>query len=511
MTVSENLLSDPDPYYQESLAGEGEYWDNYIAGRLLHHDEIPGSVDFRIFFSQYSRKHHWGPPCLGPIAINFRESEIRYVLTQATSVPAARVLDLGCGAGWLSLELARQGAHVTAVDISHSNLAIARHMATTNARNFPFLYQKFAGLPCQLERFGSVEYVYSDLNSIELPRQEYDAVVVWDSLHHIQNLERLLDQVRASLKPDGVFVGVDHAFATPLTIAYNEAVAPWLKEINEWLVRENPEWLYRAANELAGQYDWGVLYVDYDVGPIDGFEAFEAEVRDEILSIIRRRPGQDSIEGSKLANPARVDANTTHPAARTGGVEENISPFEDVSAEQVMRLLIDKFGVRHFRTICPLIQPEQYFAAPRSEPERIFQHYLSALIVKFNEQAITELRADGQWFLFHLTAGRPHPGDLAGNLSHVRSSTSVESIVRALEHSKSELTTKEARIAALESELATMHNAIGESTSYASQVEAELNRKNDALRILERRVEQLEKELTQARAPRLPWKRPSPK
>jgi len=89
---SDSSGSDVDRRYSESLAGEGEHWGNFIAKRLLEHNEIPGSVDFRLFFTQYSYKHEWGPPCLGPIAINFREQEIRYVLPEATRVPSVRTL-----------------------------------------------------------------------------------------------------------------------------------------------------------------------------------------------------------------------------------------------------------------------------------------------------------------------------------------------------------------------------------------------------------------------------------
>jgi len=487
-------MPESNPNYARDLAEEGQFWTNFIADRLLRHDEIPGSVDFRIFFTEYSYKHNWGPPCLGPIAINFREREIRYILEQATKVPGARVLDLGCGSGWLSLELARQGAHVTALDISRTNLVIARHMANTNARNFPFLYQKFAGLPCSPEQFGSVEYIYSDLNSVELPRQEFDAVVVWDSLHHVQNLEHLLDQVRASLKPGGVFVGVDHAFATPLTISFNETVGPWLTDINDWLASRNPEWLYKKANDLAAQYQWGVLGVDYDVHPIPGFEAFQAQVRDELLSILRSELPQE--------RTARHDGHSA-------GADEHISPFEDVSAEHVMQALIDNFEARYFRTICPLITPEQYFSPPRSEPERIFQHYLSALILEFNEQAIRQQRADGQWLLFHLTAERPNSTGLSADLSRLRSNVSRDSIARDLEESRNALANKTAYISELEAELAGLKKPTEESTSYVSHVEAELARKNDAINDLERRVEQLELDLSKARAPRLPWKGPS--
>src|SRR6476659_2445128 len=159
--------------YSQALAGEGEYWDSFVAERLLR-GEIPGSIDWRLTFTQFRANHGWRPFCLGPAGINFRMNELRYLMDTAVSRPGARVLDLGCGAGWLSLELARRGAHVVALDISPTNLALGRYMAETNARNFPFLYQRFAGLPCNLQDFGSVEHVYADLNTVKLPASEYD-------------------------------------------------------------------------------------------------------------------------------------------------------------------------------------------------------------------------------------------------------------------------------------------------------------------------------------------------
>src|SRR5688500_6550241 len=139
-----------DIQYAQALQGEGEYWDNFIAQRLLR-GEIPGSLDWRLNFTQFRFNHDWRPFCLGTALINFRMRELKYVVTEATRRPGMRVLDLGCGAGWLSLELARRGAHVTALDISPTNLAIARYMSETNTRHFSFLYQRFLGLSCRLE------------------------------------------------------------------------------------------------------------------------------------------------------------------------------------------------------------------------------------------------------------------------------------------------------------------------------------------------------------------------
>src|SRR5205807_1641437 len=122
--------------------------------------------------------------------------------------------------------------------------------------------QRFAGLPCKLEDFGSVEYVFADLNTVNLPANEYDAVVVWDSLHHVAALERLLEQVRGALKPNGVFVGVDHSFATRRTEVFNHTVKSWLDDFYAWVTTNDPEWFYDGVTALGRQHDWGVLNVD---------------------------------------------------------------------------------------------------------------------------------------------------------------------------------------------------------------------------------------------------------
>ena len=51
-----------------------------------------------------------------------------------------------------------------------------------------------------------IEYAAADLNTIALEPGRYGAVFAAQTLHHIEALEHLLDQIRESLTPDGLFV-----------------------------------------------------------------------------------------------------------------------------------------------------------------------------------------------------------------------------------------------------------------------------------------------------------------
>jgi SAM-dependent methyltransferase len=49
-------------------------------------------------------------------------------------------------------------------------------------------------------------YEVADLNTAVLPKETYDAVYVHAALHHVFQLEHLLDQIKQTLKPGGLFV-----------------------------------------------------------------------------------------------------------------------------------------------------------------------------------------------------------------------------------------------------------------------------------------------------------------
>lgn len=99
-----------------------------------------------------------------------------------------RILDVGCGAGYMSLELAREGHHVTAIDISEGCIATAKAVLADN----PFT-----------EAFGSLEYRNCALDEAD---GTYDVVLFSVSLHHFPDVEAAVTKADAMLKPGGHFL-----------------------------------------------------------------------------------------------------------------------------------------------------------------------------------------------------------------------------------------------------------------------------------------------------------------
>jgi len=92
-------------------------------------------------------------------------------LLQSHCGKGLQILDVGCGAGYMSLELARAGYHVTGIDIAQSCIDIAERTLLEN----PYK-----------EGFGSLQYHVNPLHEVT---GQYDVVLFSVSLHHMTDLE----------------------------------------------------------------------------------------------------------------------------------------------------------------------------------------------------------------------------------------------------------------------------------------------------------------------------------
>lgn len=125
-----------------------------------------------------------------------------------------KVLDVGCGAGFLSNYLAKEGFEVTGIDLSASSLEIAQRRDET----------------------ASVKYLHADAYDLPFDPQTFDVVTSTDFLEHVTQPQKVIEEVSRVLMPSGFFF-----FHT-----FNKNWISKLMVIKslEWFVKNTPEHLH---------------------------------------------------------------------------------------------------------------------------------------------------------------------------------------------------------------------------------------------------------------------------
>jgi len=126
---------------------------------------------------------------------NIVPARMKHFATVVGRWTGKRVLDLGCGGGFMSEALAREGADVIGVDPS----APAIEAAKVHARE--------EGL--------AIDYKVGTGERIPLEDASVDCVVCVDVLEHVEDLEAVLDEIGRVLRPGGLFL-FDTINRTPL-------------------------------------------------------------------------------------------------------------------------------------------------------------------------------------------------------------------------------------------------------------------------------------------------------
>lgn len=113
-------------------------------------------------------------------------------------VSGRTVLDLGCGNGVLSVFLAKNGAHVVAIDSSETAVANTIMLSEFNGvANSVCAHQLWA-------------------NNIETLGQTFDFVVGTFILHHIEPFDAFVSALYHVLNPDGVAIFLENSSRNPL-------------------------------------------------------------------------------------------------------------------------------------------------------------------------------------------------------------------------------------------------------------------------------------------------------
>jgi ubiquinone biosynthesis O-methyltransferase len=150
-------------------------------------------VSYRLFnrggndLTMYHRADWWNPQSPWRNLLRMNPVRVPYFKRHFPNRPCLRILDAGCGGGFVSEALAVDGYDVTGIDISEHSLEIARaHSAGRTDLKLHYQQASLYGLP--------------------FPDASFDVVVSSDVLEHLTDLPAALREIRRVLKPDGVFL-----------------------------------------------------------------------------------------------------------------------------------------------------------------------------------------------------------------------------------------------------------------------------------------------------------------
>ncbi|MDD5658151.1 MAG: class I SAM-dependent methyltransferase, partial [Elusimicrobia bacterium] len=148
---------------------------------------------------------------LDPASLSVRESfeaatavENRWALERLSPIAGLDVVDLGCGAGEAAVYFARQGARVSACDLSPGMADVALRLARLHG--------------------AAVDVAVAAAESLPYPDAAFDRVFANGVLHHAELLPALRE-VRRVLKPGGRAAFIEPLRHNPLISIYRRLAA----------------------------------------------------------------------------------------------------------------------------------------------------------------------------------------------------------------------------------------------------------------------------------------------
>jgi 2-polyprenyl-3-methyl-5-hydroxy-6-metoxy-1,4-benzoquinol methylase len=172
------------------LDNEAEAFDSQIEERVAngHIPDLRQVQDCDYFIANSWRRAAYVQLDSGEIFDRVNEAIKRHGPDDHTP----RILEVGSGPGYISLELARQGYDVTGIDVSSKVVETAQHFADID--------------PWKSER-GELNYCAGDFFTAKQFQQgQFDAVIFIGALHHFADLNAVSDRVQWLLADDGLIV-----------------------------------------------------------------------------------------------------------------------------------------------------------------------------------------------------------------------------------------------------------------------------------------------------------------
>ena len=140
------------------------------------------------FVREHEEDQLFRRPFHGVQEVQPRIAGLSYVLQQLELFEGAKVLDFGCGTGWLSRVIATLGLEVIGVDVSENALRLGRQFIARDP------------LADRLK----IDFRFFDSITLPLPDASVDRIVSFDAFHHVYDQEGTLREMARVLKPGGI-------------------------------------------------------------------------------------------------------------------------------------------------------------------------------------------------------------------------------------------------------------------------------------------------------------------
>jgi 2-polyprenyl-3-methyl-5-hydroxy-6-metoxy-1,4-benzoquinol methylase/glycosyltransferase involved in cell wall biosynthesis len=181
--------------------------------------------------------------------------------------PGSRILDVGCGSGWLSEYFARLGYYVKGIDISPDLIEMSRERVA----RVPYGVDHVTQLVCVFE--------VHDIEAAPL-REKFDAILCYDSLHHFEDEHAVMRHLAAMLPIGGQLFVLEGERPSAGSLSEGELHAV----MREFKTLESPF----ESQYLRGLLDDHGFAVVGDYVSVNGF--FEREILEGDLLPLKQLP-----------------------------------------------------------------------------------------------------------------------------------------------------------------------------------------------------------------------------
>jgi ubiquinone/menaquinone biosynthesis C-methylase UbiE len=150
-----------------------------------------------------------------PYLIQLTYADNFYLVEDSIRGRNLRILEVGCGTGFMSLELARMGHDVVGIDPNENIIRIARRTMETDPYN---------------KTRGGLRYEIMDFNEWSDDPGSYDVVLFSRVLHDLRQPKKILFKAHRLLKDKGKLICLEYAYDR-----IDRRAATWLYQIGRVL------------------------------------------------------------------------------------------------------------------------------------------------------------------------------------------------------------------------------------------------------------------------------------